>query len=273
MSRVRRGEDGFIREDPVESYRMPLLEHLKELRKRLIVSLAVLVLSCVLTFSFAQEIWSFLVAPMNEALQTTGRGTMAMTNPIEGFMTYMRVAGIAGIGLSSPVIFYQLWKFIAPGLYPKEQRLVLPLVVGSTTLFLTGAAFAYYIIFRFSFPLFLTVTTEDVQAVVSMNSYLSVASTLLLAFGVAFQLPVVIWLLSVIGLVNHRDLIRFFRFAMVGIAVVAAILTPPDVISMSLMSVPLTGLYIASIGISWAFSTKKLATEESPDEKPVEKAG
>ena len=265
MSRVTRGDDGFVREDPVENYRMPLLEHLHELRKRLITSLVAIALTCVLGFAFAQDLWKILVAPMNQALHETGRGTMAMTNPVEGFMTYMRVAIIAGITGACPVIFYQIWKFVAPGLYPKEQRLILPLVVGSTTLFLAGVLFCYVVVFRFAFPIFLTVTPEDVQAVVTMDSYLSVASMLLLAFGICFQLPVVIYLLSVLGLVSHRDMIRFFRYAMVGITVVAAVLTPTtDVLSMMLMAVPLTGLYILSIGVSWAFSTKK-APEPASD--------
>lgn len=258
MSRVTRGDDGFVREDPVETYRMPLLEHLHELRRRLITSLIAIAVTVALCFGFAEELWRLLVAPMNEALQETGRGTMAMTNPVEGFMTYMRVAIIAGLSLASPVIFYQIWKFVAPGLYPKEQRLILPLVVGSTTLFMAGVLFCYVVVFRFAFPIFLTVTPEDVQAVVSMDSYLSVASMLLLAFGICFQLPVVIYLLSVLGLISHRDMIRFFRYAMVAIVVLASVLTPTtDILSMMLMAVPLTGLYVLSIGVSWAFSTKK----------------
>ncbi len=267
MSRVTRGDDGFVREDPVESYRMPLLEHLHELRKRLIIAVASVLVGVSVTFAYAQELWILLVSPMNQALQETGRGTMAMMNPVEGVATYIRVSTIAGIALASPVIFYQLWKFVAPGLYPKEQRMILPLVIGSTTLFLSGVMFCYLVVFRFAFPIFLTVTPADVEAVVSMDSYLSVATMLLLAFGVCFQLPVVIYLLSVLGLVNHRDLIRFFRYAMVGISVLAAVLTPTtDLLSMALMAVPLSGLYVLSIGVSWAFTSKKAAepVEEPP---------
>ncbi len=257
--KVTVGDDGFVREDPVDSYRMPLMEHLVELRKRVIYSLVALLIASCVCFGFAPEIWAVLVEPMNSALHETGRGFMAMTSPIEGFMTYMRVAALAAIALAAPVMFYQIWKFIAPGLYPKEQRLVIPLVASSTALFLAGGAFCYLVVFRFAFPLFLTVTTEDVQAVVSMDSYLSVAGTLLLSFGLAFQLPVVVYLLSVMGLINHRDMVRMFRYAMVGIAVASAIITPTtDVLSQALLAIPLAVLYVLSIGVSWMFSTKKV---------------
>jgi len=266
MSGVTRGDDGFVREDPVDTYRMPLLDHLRELRTRLITSMVALAVSCTATFAFAQEIWEALVAPMNQALRETGRGTMAMTNPIEGVMTYMRIAVIAGITLASPIIFYQLWRFVAPGLYPKEKGLVLPLVIGSTTMFLSGLAFCYFVVFPFAFPFMLTITPDNVQAVVSMDKYLDVSTLMLLGFGICFQLPVVVYLLSVIGLVNHRDMVRFFRYSMVGIAVVAALITPStDILNQMLLIVPLTALYVLSIGVSYLFSTKK---PPAPEEKP-----
>ena len=265
MSGVTRGDDGFVREDPVDTYRMPLMDHLRELRRRLITSLIALGVSCMAAFVFAQDIWEALVAPMNKALRDTGRGTMAMTNPIEGVMTYMRIAVIAGITVASPLIFYQIWRFVAPGLYPKEQRLVLPLVIGSTTMFLTGIAFCYFVVFPFAFPFMLTVTPDSVQAVVSMDNYLDVSTLMLLAFGICFQLPVVVYLLSVIGLVNHTDMIRFFRYSMVGIAVVAAVITPStDILNQMLLIIPLTALYVLSIGVSYVFSTKK---PRPPEEK------
>lgn len=258
MKPVVRGDDGFVKEeqDPVDAYRMSLMDHLRELRTRLIWSLAALGVSAIVCFTFADHIWAVLVAPMNTALLETGRGTMAMTDPLEGVMTYLKVAGLAALGLASPVIFWQAWLFIAPGLYPKEQKTVLPLVLASTTLFLAGVSFGYFVIFQYAFPFFLQVTTEDVQAVLSMNSYLSMAAKLLLAFGASFQLPVVVWFLARIGLINHMDMIRSFRYAVVAIFVVAAILTPPDVVSQTLMALPLIILYGASILIARIVSTK-----------------
>lgn len=260
MKPVTRDEDGFIKEpDHVETYRMPLLDHLRDLRKRLITSVAAVMVCVILCFVFSQEIWHVLVAPMNQALIDTGKGTMAITSPLEGFLTYMRVAAVAGIVLASPVVFFQIWQFVAPGLYPKEQKMVLPLVIGSSTLFALGATFCYFVIFRFAFPVFLTVTTEDVQAVLSMDAYLSVVTTMILAFGICFQLPVVVYVLARVGLVNHRDLIRVFRYAMVAIFVVAALMTPgPDVLSQSLLAIPLILLYIVSIGVARLWSTKPI---------------
>lgn len=242
--------------DPVEAYRMPLMDHLRELRRRLTISLASGGAGMVLCLSFADRIWRFLVAPMNDALAATGRGTMAITAPLEGFTTYMKIGAFAGVLLASPVIFWQLWVFVAPGLYPREKKLVLPMVVSSTVLFLAGAAFGYFVIFRYAFPFFLDVTADGVEAVLSMQSYLSLAVNLLLAFGACFELPVVAFFLGRIGLIDHKDLIRFFRYSVVAIFVVAAFLTPPDVLSQLLMAGPLLVLYGLSIVVVRFTSTK-----------------
>lgn len=250
-------------ENPVDTYRMPLLDHLRELRRRLIVVLAVTIIACGLCFTYVQPIWDFLVQPMNDALVTTGRGSLAITDPAEGFVTYMKVAGTAGIMLASPVIFWQIWGFVAPGLYPKEQKAILPLVFSSTALFLLGMAFSYYVIFKFTFPFFLEITDENVTAMVSINSYLGMATRLLLAFGFCFQLPVVIYFLARLGLVNHRDLIAFFRYAVVIIFIVAAIMTPPDVLSQTLMAGPLVVLYGVGIVIARIVSTKPVPSKDA----------
>jgi len=255
--------DGTDTESPVDQFRMPLMEHLRELRRRLIIALAATLVGMVGCLAFVNQIWDFLVAPMNDALVSTGRGTMAITAPLEGFMTLMKVGAFAGVLLASPVIFYQLWKFVAPGLYPKEKRFVLPLVASSSILFLAGASFGYFVIFRYAFPFFIQVTSEDVQAVLSMDSYLSVAVRLLLAFGTCFELPVVAWFLARIGLIDHRDMVKFFKYSVVVIFAVSAFLTPPDVLSQFMMAVPLLILYGLSIGIVRLATTK--VREPAPD--------
>ncbi len=247
---------GIDEDDPVESYRMPLLEHLRELRSRLVYSLVALLVTCTGSFIFVNQIWAFLVAPMNRALMETGRGTMAMTTAMEGFVTMLKVAGAAGLLFASPVIFYQVWKFVAPGLYPREKKPVLPLVFASTVLFTLGAAFGYFVIFEFAFPYFLNFAAEDVQAILSINSYLAMAVKMLVAFGLTFQLPVIVFFLARIGLIDHKDMIGGFKYSLVGMFVIAAIITPPDVISQCLMAVPLVGLYGIGIIIAWLFSTK-----------------
>ncbi len=242
--------------DPVDEYRMPLMEHLRELRKRLIVCLWTLLLTVVGSFFFANEIFTVLAAPMNAALVETGRGTMAVTQAMEGFMVQMKVAGLTSLFLSSPILFWQGWKFVGPGLYDQEKRLVFPLVASSTFLFLSGAVFCYFAVFTYGFPMFLDMNIEGVQAVLSIESYLGMVTTLLVAFGVSFQLPVVVYFLARLGLIDHIDMIKGFRYSVVAIFVVAAILTPPDVVSQMLMAAPLIGLYGVGIGVARLTSTK-----------------
>jgi sec-independent protein translocase protein TatC len=239
-----------------DEFRMPLMEHLKELRTRLIYMLIAGLVGCGACFYFAPQLWEFLVAPMQAALDETGKGSMAISEPVEGFITQLKVAGLAGVGLSSPVIFYQMWRFVAPGLYPKEQYFIVPLAFFSTVLFLAGVTFGYLVIFRYAFPFFLEITPENVEAVLSINSYLSLATKMLLAFGACFQLPVIAFALARAGLIDHLDMIYSVRYAIVAIFVIAAVITPPDVISQALMAGPLIVLYILGIGIAWLFSTK-----------------
>lgn len=255
-----RSEDEFG--DVVEQFRMPLMDHLHELRRRLIIAIVSTLVGMLACFGFVDQIWDFLVSPMNEALDATGRGTMAITEPLEGFMTLLKVAGVAGIGAASPIISWQFWKFVAPGLYPKEKRLVVPLVFSSTFLFLGGAVFCYLVIFQFAFPFFIEVNPEGVEAVLSMQAYLSVATRLLLAFGLSFQLPVVVFFLSRAGLIDHKDMTKFFKYAVVAMFVVSAMLTPPDIVSQLLMAGPLIVLYGVGIIISWLTSTKERDEDE-----------
>jgi len=265
--------EGF---DEVEAHRMPLIDHLVELRDRLIRIMVFATLGCGVCFAFAQPIWDALVRPMNEALAATGRGTMAITEPLEGFMTYIKVAGLAGVGLASPLIFHQIWSFIAPGLYPQEKKSIFPLAIASTILFVGGAAFGYFVIFDFAFPFFLEVTAsldENIEAVLSINAYLGLATKLLVAFGASFQLPIVIFFLARIGLVDHKDLISSFRYAIVAIFVASAIITPPDVVSQCLMAGHLVFLYSVGIVLAYFFSTKvrEEGTEESSEKENEEK--
>jgi len=239
-----------------DTFEMPLMEHLRELRKRVIVCVWAVLISVGLSFVFSTPIFDWLSAPMTDALRTTGKGTMAVSEATEAVVVQLKVAGIAGLFLASPVLAYQAWQFVAPGLYERERRNVLPLAFASTLLFGMGGAFAYYVVFRYGFPLFLNMNGENVQAVLSINSYLSFAITLLVAFGASFQLPIVIYFLARIGLINHRDLISGFRYGVVGIFAIAAVLTPPDVMSQLMMAGPLLLLYGVGIIVAWVFSTK-----------------
>ena len=260
----------FPNADPVDDSRMSLVAHLTELRDRLVRIIGFGLLGCIICFAFAQPIWDALVSPMNEALERTGRGTMAITEPLEGFITYMKVAALAGIGLASPLIFYQIWAFIAPGLYPHEKKTFLPLALASSVLFIGGAAFGYFVIFDFAFPFFLEVTEsldKNVEAVLSINAYLGLATKLLIAFGASFQLPIVLYFLARAGLVDHIDLFNSFRYAVVGMFVVSAIITPPDVLSQCLMAGPLILLYGVGIVLAYFFSTKEREDDENESDE------
>jgi sec-independent protein translocase protein TatC len=258
-------ETGFIQEvdDPVDAFRMPLMEHLVELRRRLIVSLLAIAVGLGITYFYAEQIWLVLSEPMNQAL-AKHNGRLIQLDPLEGFTNQLRVAGLSGLVLASPIVMYQIWKFVAPGLYPKEQKTILPLVLASTALFLLGITFGYFGVFKYAFPFFLDITYSGVEAAIPINTYLSMATNLLLAFGLCFQLPIVVYFLARVGLVNHRDMIQGFRYSLVGIFVLAAIMTPPDVMSQVIMAIPLTLLYGIGIVVAWVFSTKPVTLPDAP---------
>lgn len=244
-------------EDEVEASRMPLIDHLIDLRNRLMWSMAGLAVGMVTSLAYAEEIYLWLTAPFNQALLDANvEGALAIVNsPFEGVYTYLRVAFFGGLALSSWFIAYQIWRFIAPGLYNNERRVVVPLAVCSTLLFGTGAGFCYYVIFPYAFPFFLNVV--EAEASLSIAGYLSAVVRMMGAFGLSFQLPVATWFAARAGLLDHRDMISGFRYAVVGIFVLAAILTPPDILTQSLLAAPLIVLYIFSIGIAWMFTTKQ----------------
>ncbi len=242
----------------VDEFRMPLLEHIRELRTRLVVSVIAIVIGTGISLCFAEELFLLLSGPLEEALGQQGGG-LARLKLFEGITTWLRVGLLGGLLLSSPVVIYQIWLFIAPGLYNRERRAVLPLGLVSTALFLAGAYFGYAVIFRYGFPFFLSIFGEQAEATLSIADYLSTATRMLLAFGVCFQLPVIVFFLARIGLVNARDLITGLRYAVVVIFFIAALITPPDPLTQSLMAAPLTLLYIISIGVAKIFSTKDAA--------------
>ena len=243
-------------QDPsVEEFRMPLLEHIRELRTRLMVAIVAIVIGTGISLCFAEEIFLLLSGPLEESLGQQG-GSLARLRLFEGITTWLRVGLLGGLLLASPVVIYQIWLFVAPGLYNRERRVVVPLGFVSTLLFLGGAYFGYAVIFRYGFPFFLSIFGEQAEATLSIADYLSTATRMLLAFGICFQLPVVVFFLARMGLVNARDLVKGLRYAIVIIFFVAAMITPPDPLTQSLMAAPLTLLYAVSILVAKIFSTK-----------------
>ncbi len=248
--------------EEVEGYRMPLLEHLIELKDRLIKAMVALAIGCAIGFWQAKPIYHFLTKPFVQALSETpgvSGGLSLVQSPFEGVFTYFKVSFLAGVMLALPVIMWQLWAFIAPGLYRSERRIVLPLTVSSVGLFLGGAAFCYYALFPFAFPFFLQVLGEDVN--ISVSGYLTSIIQMIVAFGASFQLPVAAFFLARMGLIDARDMIQSFRYAIVVIFIVAALLTPPDPITQSILAAPLVVLYGVGIVVVWLSSTKERPAE------------
>ena len=243
-------------EDELAGTEAPLLEHLVELRKRLIWSLMAFAVLFVLCFFVSKDIYLFLIGPFKQAVGDGGTVEMIFTAPQEQFFTQLSVAMFAAFALSFPVIAYQIYAFVAPGLYKNERKAFLPYIIATPILFLIGAALVYYGVMPLALRFFLsTQVAEDgvnIQMQTRVSEYLSLIMTLLLAFGVCFQLPVLLTLLARAELVTAKSLASWRKYAVVAILALAAFLTPPDPISQIGLALPLLLLYEVSIlSVRW----------------------
>ena len=237
-----------------------LKPHIADLRKRLTISTITVVIMFFACFSFYEPILEWMMAPVKHALPA---GTSMIAVEIqETFFTAMKVAFFGGFIISLPVIFWQLWLFLAPGLYDHEKKLVVPFVFFATLMFLLGAAFAYYIVVPIGFDFLIAFGNSVVSVLPSIGKYVGFFTKLLIGFGIAFELPVITFFLAKIGIVNDQMLKDFFRYAVVLIFIISAILTPPDVISQVLMAAPLLILYGVSIYIAKVFNPAQKEEEE-----------
>ena len=234
---------------------MGLLAHLGELRTRLIKCAVVLFFLFLICWTFDHELAALLLSPLQKNLAGHGR-IIVLTLP-EGFLAYLNVALAASIFFASPFLFYQAWAFASPGLKAKEKSIILPLAFGSAGLFILGGLFAYFVIFPFSFQFFINYAKDVASIDPSLRLYLGLAINILLAFGFVFQLPIAIFFLAKLNIVNPETLMKKRRYAILGAFIVGAILTPPDPISQVLMAVPLIILYEASILITRRVCRKK----------------
>lgn len=226
---------------------MPLLQHLGELRRRLIYCVVTVVLFTIVGFCFADLLLTILTKPFISVFPPQ---SIIGTGPAEAFILKLKTAIFSGILLSLPIIFYHLWLFITPGLYASEKKLLIPFVLSSSVLFLVGAFFCYYSVLPFAFDFFYEqYRSLDIVPQIRISELLSFVIMILLAFGFIFEVPVLAFLLARAGLLNHLMLLRWFRVSCVVIFIVAAILTPPDVLTQLLMAGPLLLLYALSIVI------------------------
>lgn len=227
----------------IDDSKAPLLEHLVELRRRLLWCVATLLLCFFICLYFARPIFSVLVQPLRAA----GQGTLIYTDVMEAFFSEVRVAFFAAMMISFPVLATQIWRFVAPGMYAKEKRAFLPFLLATPFFFAAGAAFAYFLAMPWALK-FLLGFQGDVggmsqEALPGVGNYLSFVTRFLFGFGVAFLMPVLLMVLERAGIVTREQLAGSRRYALVGAAGVSAVLTPPDAISMLMMLVPLYGLY------------------------------
>ncbi|MDR2639321.1 MAG: twin-arginine translocase subunit TatC [Helicobacteraceae bacterium] len=222
-----------------------LKPHIAELRNRLIKIIAALFIAFFVCFAFWEPILVWVSAPLKEALNEGGNVIAYKMG--EQFFTAVVVSFFGALLISLPIIFYQIWAFVAPGLYASEKRFAAPFVICATIMFLLGSAFAYYVVFPYGFKYLVNFGEGVVTSMISIGEYLSFFLKLIFGFGLSFELPVACFFLAKIGLIDDDSLKGFFRYAIVIIFIIAAILTPPDVLTQFMMAIPMILLYGASI--------------------------
>ena len=263
--------DEELTEDDVESSKMPLLEHLIELRNRLLWSIGALVVGFVLCYLVAEEMYRFLVQPLADLMEGQPGRRMIYTALHEAFFTQLKVAFFGSVCLTFPIVAGQLWAFIAPGLYKKERRAFLPFLLATPILFVMGAALVYYLIFPLAWQFFMSFETAGAEGTLAIvmepkvNEYLSLVMKLIFAFGLSFQLPVVLMLMARAGMVTSKGLAEKRKYAVVLTFATAALLTPPDIISQIGLGIPILLLYEISI-LGTKLVEKKRAEREGADD-------
>lgn len=241
------------KKDEVEETRKPLAGHLIELRRRLLWSFAAMLAGTLFCFFFVEEIYGFLVRPLASAMGEGSTNRLIYTGLTEAFFTYLKVAFFAGAFLTFPVLAVQIWRFVAPGLYGQEKRAFLPFLIATPLLFFLGGACVYYVVMPVAWPFFLSFqtmgaeTTLPIQLEARVGEYLNLVMTLIFAFGLCFQLPVLLSLLGRAGMVSATGLANKRKYAIIIAFIVAAFLTPPDVLSQILLAIPILALYEISI--------------------------
>jgi len=219
---------------------MPFLDHIEELRKRLIKGIVSIVILAIISFAFADYVFKFLTIPLGEV-------QLHFTEITGSFYAYLKISLFTGMFLALPIIFYQLWKFVGPGLYAQEKKVVLPMAFFSTILFLGGSSFCFFIVLPFALNFLISYGEEVMNPIITVSSYISFSSLLIISFGLAFQLPVIGYFLGKIGIVTGKGLCKGRAYAVVAFLIGAAILSPPDVFTQILLAGPLYLLYEITI--------------------------
>jgi sec-independent protein translocase protein TatC len=246
-------------EDP-DRHQMTIWEHLEELRSRIVKMLIAFLVGAIVAWTYKEELLTLLTEPFLKA----GGKDLGFMAPAAAFMAYVRLSVISGVVFALPIMLWQIWAFVAPGLYSREKRLAVPFVVSSCGLFAGGGYFGWKVAFPVAFKFLLSFEGPlknkiEVKANVMVPEYLEFVQNMLLAFGLMAELPVLVFFLSIAGLVTHKHLIKFFRYFIVIAFVIAAVVTPPDPLSQLLLAVPLVLLYGVSIGVAYVFARRPKA--------------
>ncbi len=245
--------------------KMTFLDHLDELRRRIVISVLALVVAFAACFTFAQRIFDFLMTPLRNALPEGGE--LIATAVPEIFMLYLKMAFFAAIFVASPVLLTQVWLFISPGLYMHEKRFAVPFIFFGTGFFLGGAAFGHYIVFPYAARFLTNFGGESIEILLTVSAVFTFYSKFILGMGAVFEIPTVVFLLSRLGLITPRFLWSKFKYAILIIFIIAAIITPtPDVVTQSLLAFPMIGLYLLSIGIAAVFGKKREIPSEATED-------
>jgi sec-independent protein translocase protein TatC len=248
--------------DADDGGKMSFLEHLDELRKRIIYAVLSLAVGVAIVLFFIQRLFDFIMRPLQQLLPDGGK--LIFTEPTEAFALYIKIAVIGGLVVASPAVMTQVWLFIAPGLYAHEKKLAIPFVVMSSVFFVAGVAFSHYVVFPMTWQFFVSFGNDYLEFAPRIQPAFSLYMKLLLAFGLVFQMPTVVLFLARMGVVSARFLIRNMKYAILIIFIAAAVLTPDgSPITQAAMAGPMFLLYLISIGLAWLFGKKKRVTEEA----------
>ncbi len=243
-----------------------IVAHLRELRKRLIISVVAVVIGFGICYTFSDDLYIFLARPLMPHLPP-GSDFIAFTGVVEPFFIYLKVGFLGGAVIASPVLLYQTWAFVAPGLYSKEKYWFMAVVLASLILFLVGVFFAYLVVFPFGFKYLLSFSSDELKPILSMGSYFSLVTRLLIAFGLVYQLPLAMLVIARLGVMSAAQMLSWWRYTIVLIFLASALITPtPDIFNQLLMAGPLLVLYVSGLILAKIFGKKRVLAEmEEPE--------
>jgi sec-independent protein translocase protein TatC len=239
--------------------KQPFFSHLKELRDRLVVSIIAVAVAFIITYYFKERLFDFLMQPFIRVMPA--QSSFIFTGITEAFLTYFKISVVAALFLAAPVILYEFWMFVAPGLYENEKKYVYPFIFSGSLCFICGALFCYFVVMPNIYRFFVSYAQDFVIPMPDLKNYMGLTLKLLIIFGLIFELPLVAFYLSRAGIINARILAKKRRYAILAVFIISAIITPPDVVSMILIALPLWGLYELGILIAKVFGKKEISDE------------